>query len=91
MMQILLIEDDIAIAEYIKKGLQEAGHCIEHIVSGKHGLTLAMEREFNVLIVDRMLPELDGLSIVKALRAIGNNTPILFLSALGDVEERVKA
>ena len=89
-MKILLIEDDQELASYIIKGLKESGHCVEHIINGKHGLTLAMENEFNVLIIDRMLPELDGLSIVKALRAIGKSTPILFLSALGDVEERVK-
>jgi len=90
MMKILLIEDDQGLASYVVKGLKESGHYIEHIINGKHGLSLAMENEFDVLIIDRMLPELDGLSIVKALRAVGKVTPILFLSALGDVEERVK-
>ncbi len=89
-MQILLIEDDKKVADYIKKGLSEIGHSVELVANGKHGLTVAIEHEFNVIIVDRMLPELDGLSIVKALRAIGKKTPILFLSALGEVDERVK-
>jgi len=88
-MQILLIEDDNAVADFIVKGLQQVGHCIMHISNGKQGLSTAIDNEFDLLIVDRMLPELDGLSIVKALRAIGKNFPIIFLSALGDVDERV--
>ncbi len=89
-MQILLIEDDSAVADFIKKGLQQVGHCIEHMSNGKQGLSTAIDNDFDLLIVDRMLPELDGLSIVKALRAIGKDCPIIFLSALGDVDERVK-
>jgi len=89
-MQILLIEDDKTVADFITKGLQQVGHCIVHMSNGKQGLSMAIDNEFDLLIVDRMLPELDGLSIVKALRAIGKNFPIIFLSALADVEERVK-
>ncbi len=88
-MQILIIEDDEGVVDYVKKGLREAGHSLEHSANGKDGLTLALDHEFGVIIVDRMLPELDGLSLVKALRAVGRETPVLFLSALGDVDERV--
>lgn len=89
-MQILLIEDDNSVAAFIEKGLQQEGHCVVHMSSGKEGLSTAIDNEFDLLIVDRMLPELDGLSIVKALRAIGKHFPIIFLSALADVDERVK-
>lgn len=88
-MNLLLIEDEKSIAEYICKGFKEAGHNIEWSSSGKLGFTLAVEQNFDVCIVDRMLPELDGLSIVKGLRAISNKTPILILSAISDVDERV--
>lgn len=88
-MQILLIEDNEQISDFIKKGLREAGHVVEHERDGKIGLSLALSHEYSVLVVDRMLPNLDGMSIVKALRAVGNTTPILFLTALGKVEDRV--
>ncbi|WP_371186288.1 response regulator transcription factor [Thalassotalea maritima] len=88
-MNLLLIEDEKSIAEYICKGFKEAGHNIEWSQNGKLGFTLAVEQDFDVCIVDRMLPELDGLSIVKGLRAISNKTPIIILSALSDVDERV--
>lgn len=89
-MQILLIEDDESVAQYVSNGLREAGHTTEHCSNGRDGLTLAMDHEYDVLVVDRMLPELDGLSVIKALRAVGNTVPTLILSALSDVDERVK-
>jgi two-component system OmpR family response regulator len=88
--QILLIEDDKSVAEYVTGGLREAGHTVDHCDNGKDGLTLAVDYSYEVLVVDRMLPELDGLSVIKALRAVGNATPILILSALSDVDERVE-
>jgi two-component system OmpR family response regulator len=89
-MHVLIIEDDRDAAGYMAKGLKESGHNVEVVHSGKEGLLLAAGAEYDVLIVDRMLPELDGLSLVKTLRATGNQTPVLFVSALGEVDERVK-
>ncbi len=89
-MHVLLIEDDVDAADYLVKGLKESGHQIEHAADGKAGLLKAAAENFDVLIVDRMLPELDGLSLVQHLRATGNTTPVLFLSALGEVDDRVK-
>ena len=88
-MQILLIEDDIQAAEYIVKGLQGQGYRCEHAASGGDGLALAMQNDYALIVVDRMLPVMDGITIVKKLRETGLNTPILFLSALGEVDERV--
>ncbi len=89
-MQLLLIEDEIEVADFIKQSLEEVGHTVCHLDNGRDGLTQALANSFDVLIVDRMLPELDGLKVVKAIRATGNQTPVLFLSALGQVDERVK-
>ena len=89
-MHVLLIEDDREAAGYIAKGLSEAGHEIDIAEDGREGLATAREGHFDAMIVDRMLPSLDGLSIVAALRAAKNPTPVLVLSALGDVENRVK-
>ncbi|MGE3292073.1 MAG: winged helix-turn-helix domain-containing protein [Geminicoccaceae bacterium] len=89
-MQVLIIEDDRDAAGYMAKGLKESGHNVEVVNSGKDGLLMAAGADFDALIVDRMLPELDGLSLVRTLRATGNQTPVLFVSALGDVDERVK-
>lgn len=89
-MQVLVIEDDRDAAGYMAKGLKESGHNVDVVHNGKEGLLLAAGGKYDVLVVDRMLPELDGLSLVKTLRATGNQTPVLFLSALGDVDERVK-
>ncbi len=89
-MQLLLIEDEIEVADFIRQSLEGAGHTVCHLDNGRDGLTQALANNFDVLIVDRMLPELDGLKVVKAIRATGNQTPVLFLSALGQVDERVK-
>jgi two-component system, OmpR family, response regulator len=89
-MHVLIIEDDREAAGYMAKGLQESGHNVDVVHDGREGLLMAAGSEFDALIVDRMLPGLDGLSVVKTLRATGNQTPVLFVSALGDVDERVK-
>jgi two-component system OmpR family response regulator len=89
-MRVLVIEDDRDAAQYMGKGLTESGHSVDLAHNGKDGLLMAAGTSYDVLVVDRMLPGLDGLSVVKTLRATGNNTPVLFLSALGEVGDRVK-
>ncbi|QYR53371.1 winged helix-turn-helix domain-containing protein [Lysobacter soyae] len=89
-MRILLVEDDRATAKFIVNGLTEEGHLVEHADCGRDGLFLGMTEPFDLLILDRMLPDPDGLAILKALRAAGHTTPALVLSALGDVEHRVE-
>ncbi|WP_209879385.1 winged helix-turn-helix domain-containing protein [Azospirillum soli] len=89
-MKVLVIEDDRQAASYLAKGLKEAGHVVDVANDGKEGLFLAGSEHYDVMIVDRMLPGRDGLSLVEILRATGNDTPVLFLSALGSVDDRVK-
>lgn len=89
-MRVLVIEDDADTAAYIRKGLKEEGHVADHAQDGKEGLFMALEQSYDVTIVDRMLPGLDGLSIIQTLRTSGNNTPVLILSALGEVDDRVQ-
>ena len=89
-MRILVIEDDNDVADYIVKALKEAGHNPSRADNGKDGLFLATTEEFDALVVDRMLPGPDGLTIIRTLRASGNDTPALILSALGEVNDRVK-
>lgn len=89
-MRILLVEDDKRHAQFIVEGMKQAGHNIDHAKDGMDGLFLATEEKYDVMIVDRMLPKLDGLSIIQALRNAGNKTPVLVLSSLSKVEERIK-
>lgn len=89
-MQILLVEDDPGIAAHIVAGLQEVGHIVEHCADGRDGLVQASYETFDLIILDRMLPGLDGLKILSAVRAMDNTTPVLILSALGDVDDRVR-
>jgi two-component system OmpR family response regulator len=89
-MKILLIEDDKEAAEYLVKALSESGYVVDHSAEGRDGLFLATSGTYDALIVDRMLPGMDGLSIVAALRAADIRTPTLILSALGAVDDRVK-
>lgn len=89
-MKILVIEDDQATADYIARGLAQEGHATEVAHTGKDGLFLAMSESFDVIVTDRMLPPPDGLSIVRTLRASAISTPVLVLTALGDVERRVE-
>jgi two-component system OmpR family response regulator len=88
-MRILVIEDDPETLDYIASRLAELGHDVSRADNGRDGLFLAGDGSFDLLIVDRMLPGSDGLSIVSALRAAGNTTPVLFLTTLGEVEHRV--
>ena len=88
-MKILLIEDDGESADYVANGLREEGHLVAQAANGTEGLICATSNVFDLLIVDRMIPGLDGLSLVKSLRAAGHRTPVLFLTALGDIEDRV--
>jgi len=88
-MRILVIEDDRETASYISKGLGEAGHTVDLSEDGSSGLVQAAANDYDVAIVDRMLPGLDGIAIVETLRRTGKETPILFLSAKGRVEDRV--
>lgn len=89
-MRILVIEDDKKVAAYITKGMKEAGHTVDTVENGKDGLFMATTESYDAMIVDRMLPELDGLTIIKTIRGAGNKTPALILSALGEVDDRVQ-
>lgn len=88
-MRVLLIEDDKELSDYVAKGLREQGHTVEASYDGKDGLFLATTEKFDLLVVDRMLPKLDGLTIVKTLRGANSKVPVLILSALGEVDDRV--
>jgi two-component system OmpR family response regulator len=88
-MHILLIEDDPSVANFVEKGFIDKGHIVTHAATGVDGLGLAKDEDYDAIIVDRMLPELDGLSIIEALRNEKDNTPILVLSALGEVTDRI--
>jgi len=89
-MRILIIEDDRDAADYLVKALREVGHIADQATDGEEGLAVALEGQYDVLIVDRMLPKLDGLSVIAALRGKSVETPVLILSALGQVDDRVK-
>jgi two-component system, OmpR family, response regulator len=88
--RILIIEDDKDVASFVHKGLLEAGWNVDRADNGKDGLFLAATENYDALIVDRMLPGLDGLALIRTLRASGNATPALILSALGEVDDRVQ-
>ncbi|HHJ20052.1 MAG TPA: response regulator transcription factor [Gammaproteobacteria bacterium] len=88
-MRVLLIEDDQETAAFIKKGLTESGYIVDHADNGEDGLHLALTGHYDVQVVDRMLPRLDGLSVVTRMREKDISTPVLILSALGEVDDRV--
>ncbi|WP_287600848.1 winged helix-turn-helix domain-containing protein [Thiothrix sp.] len=88
-MNILIVEDDRQTASFIQKGLVEAGYVVDHAANGEDGLHLALTGNYDALIVDRMLPKRDGLSLIQHLRSTGMQTPVLILSALGEVDNRV--
>lgn len=88
-MKILVIEDDTTTGNYIADGLREEGHGVTLIDNGRDGLIQATATEFDVLVVDRMLPGLDGVSMVKTLRGAKNLTPVIFLTSLGGVDDRI--
>ena len=89
-MHVLLVEDDGETARYLEKGLSESGHVVELARDGADGLALALDNRFDALVVDRMLPGLDGLSLIETLRRKGRRTPVLILSALAQVDDRVE-
>src|ERR1700712_2267384 len=89
-MRLLIVEDDRDAADYIARAFREVGHIADQAPDGEEGLVLATDRQYDVLIIDRMLPKRDGLSLIGELRAKGVETPVLILSALGQVDDRVK-
>ena len=89
-MHILLVEDDRQTANFLQKGLTETGYVVDWADNGEDGLHLADNSQYDALIVDRMLPKRDGLSLIQSLRSQGNQTPVLILSALGEVDNRVE-
>jgi len=88
-MRILIVEDDLEAAEAMARGLSEAGHDCVRGHDGEEGLAAAHDGEFDVMVVDRMMPKMDGVTLVSTLRREGDRTPVLFLSALGEVSDRV--
>jgi len=89
-MKILVIEDDKESAKYLLKGLREQSYVVDHCDNGKDGLFMAASEKYDAMIIDRMVPEVDGITIIQTLRASGNQTPMIILTALDKVEERVK-
>ncbi|ALN62983.1 response regulator [Lysobacter antibioticus] len=89
-MRVLLVEDDPHTAGFIAKGLREDGHAVDQAGNGKDGLFLATTEHYDALVLDRMLPGLDGLVVLQTLRGAGNRTPVLLLTALGEVDHRVE-
>ena len=88
-MKLLLVEDDVQTGDYVRRGLAELGHGCDLARDGVEGLTAALTHDYDAIILDRNLPHLDGLAVLQALRAQGNRTPVLLLSALGEVGDRV--
>ena len=89
-MRILLVEDDRRTADYVMRGAKEHGHVVDHASTGRDGLFLATGENYDVLVIDRMLPGLDGLSLVKSLRSANVKTPILFLTTMSGIDDRVE-
>ena len=89
-MKLLLIEDDREAAQYLSRALVEAGNTVEHAASGRDGLFLAAGESYDVIILDRLLPEMDGLSILRTIRAARVRTPVLLLTALDSIDDRVE-
>ncbi len=89
-MKLLLVEDDAEGAAYLKKALSESGHIVDHAAVGREGLLLAAGEPYDVIVLDRMLPQMDGLAILRTIRASGVKTPVLLLTALGGIDDRVE-
>ncbi|ETW13650.1 transcriptional activator protein CopR [Roseivivax marinus] len=89
-MKLLVVEDDPTTAEFIERGLTEEGHAVDCLASGRDALSQAMAQPYDVMVIDRMLPDLDGLSLIKALRAAKVSTPALFLTAMGGTDDRIE-
>jgi two-component system OmpR family response regulator len=88
--KILLVEDDSETAAYLSRGLEEEGHSVEHVADGRDGLFRATDASFDLIILDRMLPGLDGLAVLRGIRAAGVQTPVVILSALASVGDRIE-
>ena len=89
-MRVRVVEDDLEAQRYLVQGLKESGHVVDEASDGETGLSLSLSRSYDVAIIDRMLPKMDGLKVVAEMREHGNSTPVLFLSALSEVDDRVK-
>lgn len=89
-MNVLVIEDDPQLGDYVRRALREAGHQVDLACDGRNGLYLAAEQKHDVVVLDRMLPQVDGLTILQTMRACGNRIPTLMISALGEVDHRVE-
>lgn len=89
-MHLLIVEDDLEIASFLIKGLTEAGHRVEHADNGRDGLLLATREHFDAIVLDRLMPQMDGLAVLEALRSNGSSVPVMILSALNHVDERIK-
>ncbi|WP_309606162.1 response regulator, partial [Phenylobacterium sp.] len=89
-MKLLIVEDDKEAAAYLKRSLSEAGHTVDSAATGRTGLMLAAGETYDVIVLDRMLPEIDGLAILRTIRASGVKTPVLLLTALGGIDDRVE-
>ena len=89
-MRILAIEDDATVASFLKKKLGADGHSVDHAGDGHEGLQLASANDYEVMIIDQMLPKVDGLTVIQTVRSGGNQTPVLILSALGEVDDKVR-
>lgn len=89
-MRILVIEDDAIVASFLKKRLSEDGHLVDHAADGQEGLLLASGDDYEAMIIDRMLPGVDGLTVIQTIRSNDNRTPVLILSALGEVDDKVR-
>lgn len=89
-MRILVAEDDPEATRFLRRGLSEEGHTVDVVADGRDALALGLDTWFDVVVLDRMLPGMDGLTVLKTLRAAGRRFPVLFLTALGDVEDRVE-
>lgn len=88
-MKVLVVEDDRRTVDYILKGLTEAGHVADYCSDGRDGLNRAVSNDYDVIVLDLLLPGLDGMSVIRALRSSGNDTPVLFLTAVGGLDDRV--
>ncbi len=89
-MKLLVVEDDKEAGTYLRRALQQAGHTVDHVADGREGLLLAAVESYDVIVLDRMLPKMDGLAIVRTIRASGVQTPVLLLTALGGIDDRVE-
>jgi len=89
-LRLLIIEDDKEVSSFIAKGFQQAGHTVDQSFDGKEGLLLAQTGAYDAVVLDRMLPGIDGLSVLRSMRANENRTPVLLLSAIGEVDDRVE-